>query len=358
MDKKNIGGDVANPKNVPQDYINSKRETGVNMIGNPKVSVINKKIRQLLIMIRGLQKKNIMLWAAGAAVGVLVSWYPVVALVVFVIVLLLLGGAVVVNSYRSNQSSQLNTWELSLRNPDNDAAAAVSRSGEYYLVVAQAIEVIPHPQLNTRASIESLGWDPADVELVDQQSKFDISELAELAGGLKEFDPPDGRKFSLVETSYVTSDSPRLILATQRTSYFALRSVLPLVKADWLVRAKFGRLNPAQSRIPHSLCLHYVVRFASGDVLFMRRDKRSPYHGGLWSISGEEQVDKRDFLEPIPCLALFQRSFCEEVIALRDEIPLSERWKIAAGVIESMRLWSVFVEENIYNYSLLVSYHT
>lgn len=303
--------------------------------------------------LRALSLASLVSWAGGYALGALTGIYPWPSFVAFGGITLLLVLIAMLTTFRASQVRGFTPWELSLRDPDDDAAAAVSRSNEHYLVVGQAIETIPHPQLNSRAALDRLGWDPADVDLTDRQSQFDVVALAARAGGLRDFDPPNGIKFSLVATSYVTSDSPHLSLETQQTNYFTLRSVLPLVKSDPAVRVEFGRLDPSQSRIPHSLCLHYVVRFSSGEVVCMRRDVRAAYHGGLWSFSGEEQVAGRDFETATPCLSLFQRTFCEEVLALRDDTPLEERWKIASGTIQAMRLWSVFIEERIHNYSLL-----
>jgi hypothetical protein len=257
------------------------------------------------------------------------------------------------NGIRSHQVRGLTAFELSLRAPDGEAAASAGRSSEHHLVVGQAIELIPHPQLNSRAPLEDLGWDPADVDLMDQQVTFDARDLLTRAGGPRVWDPPNGVKFSLVASSFVTTDSPRLVLETRRTDYFTLRSVLPLVRADPDVRAQFGNLDPSRNRIPHSLCLHYVVRFSTGDVLCMRRDSRAAYHGNLWSFSGEEQLADQDFETALPCLSLFRRAFCEEVLALRDDAPLEDRWREAADVVRHMRLLSVLLEERIHNYALL-----
>jgi len=313
-------------------------------------------VRNILTSLRGVKAFPVLAWAAGWALGALTNIYPVPAVILSGCMAIVFGAIALLNFMRANQIQGFTGWELSLRDPDNDAAAAVARSNEHYLVVGQAIEIIPHPQLNSRASLGELGWSPADVELTDRQILFAADELLAQAGGLKSFDPPNGIKFSLVGTSYVTSDSPRLSLSTARTDYFTLRSVLPFVKSSLSVRASFGSLDPPKNQIPHSLCLHYIVRFADGDVLCMRRDIRAAYHGGLWSFSGEEQVADRDFEAGTPCLSLFQRTFCEEVLALRDEAPLEERWGIASPIIRHMALWSVFLEERIHNFSLLGLY--
>ena len=53
---------------------------------------------------------------------------------------------------------------------------------------------------------------------------------------------------------------------------------------------------------------------------------------------------------------LFRRAFCEEVIPLRGEIPLEQRWDKIKHLIKSKRLLSIFVEEAIFNFSLLGMY--
>jgi hypothetical protein len=273
-------------------------------------------LRGAVKSLRTLSVVSLVSWASGYALGALTGIYPWPSVIAFGGVTLFFGVIALRNSLRAFQVRDLTPWELSLRDPDNDAAAAVTRSNEHYLVVGQAIETIPHPQLNSRAGLEDVGWGPADVKLTDRQSEFHAGELASRAGGVKEWDPPNGVKFSLVATSFVTSDSPRLSLATERTDYFTLRSLLPLIKTSPPVRAEFGHLDPSRSRIPHSLCLHYIVRFSTGDVLCMRRDPRAAYHGNLWSFSGEEQLADRDFEAAQPCLSLFQRTFCEEVLVV------------------------------------------
>ena len=310
-------------------------------------------LKDSLRILKGISFSGMLSWTAGYALGALTGIYPWPSVVTFGSVTVIVAGIALFNRYKESQIKGFTPWELSLRDPDNDASAVVNRSNEHFLVVGHAIEIIPHPQVNSRAALKNLGWNPADVELIDRQQDYDVKELAIRAGGLQEFDPPNGLKFVLVKTSYVTSDSPHLSLETERTDFYTLRSVLPLIKSNPEVRAEFGDLEPSLNRVPHSLCLHYTVRFSTGDVLCMKRDSRSAYHGGLWSFSGEEQVAQQDFEAFIPCLSLFQRTFCEEVLALRDETPLKERWAIASPIVQSMRLLSVFIEEGIHNYSLL-----
>lgn len=318
----------------------------------PKTAVqtLTKVTRKTL---RGFEIPTWASWAGGYFLGALAGLFPWQSAIVFGAISIVGLSASLANRLRSRRLMEFTPWELSLRDPDNDAAASVTRSNEHYLVVGQAIETIPHPQLNSRATVEQLGWKPEEVTLRDLQARFDARELLEQVGGLKEFDPPNGLKFCLIGASYITSDSPILSLDLERTDYFTIRSVLPQVKSDASIRARFGSLDPSFNKIPNSLCLHYIVRFADGEVLCMKRDARAAYHGNLWSFSGEEQLSEKDFLLSQPCDSFFKRSFCEEVLALRDEIPLDERWEFAAAIVQSMALWSIFVEERIQNSSVL-----
>jgi hypothetical protein len=261
-----------------------------------------------------------------------------------------------VEAVRSEKYSEVSDWEVTLCKPSKGAAAVVAKANEQFLVVGQVIEILPHPNLGKRASIGDLGWSPAEVEFNDLQQQFEAEEILEKVGGRKKFDPPNNVKFSLSGVSFVTLDSPFLTLDLKRTDYFTVRSVLSALAAKPELRIELGAVDPASNRIPHSLCLHYVVRFSGGEVLCMRRDPRSAYHGRLWSFSGEEQLSASDFNYGSPGLSLFQRAFCEEVLTLRDESPLGERWDIASSIVEDMSIWSVFIEEEIFNFSLLGLY--
>jgi hypothetical protein len=116
----------------------------------------------------------------------------------------------------------------------------VSR-GYYVITRFPVIEILPHPALNTRADVNSI--------------------------------------------SLVTLDSPALVLDLQRTDYFTLMSILPSITQNSRLRMKFGSLHPPLNHIPHSFCLHFVVRFSDGNILCMRRHPKASYHKNLWSFS-------------------------------------------------------------------------
>ena len=301
---------------------------------------------------------TLLIWIFGFALGALTNIYPLYSLIIFASLSTVLLIIVVIDKLKANQPSKLSEWENALRQPDRYAAAHVARANEHFLVVGQAIEVLPHPNLNTRAKIDELGWDPAEVKMNDLQKQFDAEGLLDKTGGYKESDPPNGIKFSLSDTSFVTQDSPVLTLDLQRTNFFTIMSFKDTLKKNPNLRLEFGNLIPSLNRVPHSLCLHYIVRFSDGDILCMRRNPKAAYHGGLWSFSGEEQILESDLLSSYPMQSLFRRTFCEEVLALQDENPatLADRWQKANEIVDNMRLWSVFVEEEIFNFTLLGIY--
>lgn len=311
--------------------------------------------RSLRDLNRSIQKNTLALFyvASGWAVGALTNKYTDYAAFVFCAIALVLLVSFVRDYLRSHAIQGPTNWELTLRDPTEDALRACERANEHYLVMGDAVELIAHPQLNSRSTLTDLGWPPQAVAIRDRQAPFDASSALRAAGGLKAFDPPNGEKYSLVSSSLTLTDRPTLSLSVAGTDYFTIRTVLEAVRKGSVDRAQLGSLESGSNHIPHSLCLHFVVRFASGEILFMKRDKAAAYHAQRWSCSGEEQVAAEDFTHPNPCLALFQRTVCEEVLPLREKAPLETRWSIAQPLVESMALWSVFLEAGIHNFSLL-----
>jgi hypothetical protein len=302
-----------------------------------------------LSRIKRLLRNHQISWLSGFTLGALTNIYPKPLFLIALIFLMLFA----IQAMRSQRRSDLSGWDELLREPDEHAANLVAHANEHFLVVGQVIEILPHPALNTRADVNSIGWHPEEVVFNDTQQKFADKEILEKVGGYQEFDPPNGLKFCLYDTSFVTLDSPALVLDLQRTDYFTLMSILPGITQNSKLRMKFGSLHPPLNQIPHSFCLHFVVRFSDGNILCMRRHPKATYHKNLWSFSGEEQLSDSDFYFRTTGLSLFQRAFCEEVLALRDQSPatLTERWAIASPLVKNMHLWSIFLEEQIFNYS-------
>jgi len=223
-----------------------------------------------------------------------------------------------------------------------------------FLIFDKTIEVLPHYSLSSRARFSSLGWAPDDIQVHFQNEKFDASQILERIGGRMDFDPPNGRKFCLVDRSLAGTDTD-LSLSLKETDYFTIRSVLSKLTYD--LRKEFGSLDPAVNRIPHSLCLHFLVRCGDGNVVCLLNERRKAYAGGTWSVSAEEQLKDSDLDMSYPLAALFRRALLEEIFGLSDDtVPLSNRWARIEDLVVSMRLWSVFVEDHISNFSLLGVY--
>lgn len=274
-------------------------------------------------------------------------WWQGVAAVGLAILLV----AVARRLLQLRRAQELTAFEHSLRQPDPDATARLRAENEHFLVFNKAIEVRAHPNLGSRTNVYGLGWSPDEISVTFDHVQFDASDILARTGGLAEFDPPNGRKFSVVDRPLLGTDTD-LALNLQETNYFTIRSVirdLPFAR-----RREFGSLDPQKNRIPHSLCLHFVVRLADGSVICLRNETRKAYAQDTWSISAEEQIKENDVTASSPVQTLFRRAVLEEVFGLSDDgVPVDERWARIADDVRCIRIWSLFVEENINNFSLL-----
>lgn len=307
-------------------------------------------IRRLQALITTLKRDSLMQAIILFGVSILSGVFPVWGIVGTLILLL---GVACLRFLERRQLEQLNEWERALRQPDRFAAEHLTLSNEEFLVFNSAVEVLPHSTLRTRTRLGRLGWDPEQVKISYAPQEFDASELLGRVGGKRDLDPPNGIKYCLVDRSLGATDTD-LSLTLRHTDYFTIQSVRPLVESTPALRAELGSFDPANNKVPHSLCLHYVVRFANGDVLITFNDKRKAYAASTWSCSGEEQIKDADLESEHPLLTLFRRALLEEVFALSDEaVPLNERWALVSDLVSSTRLWSLFLEEQLCNFSLL-----
>lgn len=214
-----------------------------------------------------------------------------------------------------------------------------------------AIELLPHPALSRPAPLEQLGWRPDTVNLLDLGLTFDSRELLRRCNQSVQLHYPNERKYTL--SRIVWRPGNPLGLELKHTDWFTLRQVQAQLSRDQALRREFANVDPQRSRIPGSLCLHYIVRFAGGELLCMRRNQAVASHPGRWSFSGEEQLHPEDLAAGRPVEALFQRALLEEVFPLaRSNLSPADSWKAVNEVLHSMRLWSVFVETSIWNFSL------
>ena len=278
-------------------------------------------------------------------------WPNVVGLFALVLLICALVRRLVEYRREHQRATAYTAFELALRQPDSDALARLHAANEHFLVFNQVIEVLPHYSLSSRATFASLGWMPDEIPVQFQNESFEASEILARVGGKRSYDPPNGRKFCLANRSLGGTDAA-LSLNLRETDYFTIRSVVSSL--PFTLRIEFGSLDPAKSRIPHSLCLHFIVRCDDGSVLLLLNESRKAYSGGTWSVSAEEQLKDSDLTEPSPLVVLFRRAILEEVFGLSDEsIPLEDRWARIEDHVRSTRLWSLFLEEHINNFSLL-----
>ena len=278
-------------------------------------------------------------------------WPKVVGWVALVLLIWAVVRRLVEHRREQQRATAHTAFELALRQPDPEALARLHAANEHFLVFNRVIEVLPHPSLSSRASFAFLGWAPDEIPVAFRNESFDASEILARGGGKKNYDPPNGRKFCLADRSLGGTDAA-LSLHLRETDYFTIRSVLS--NLPFALRSEFGSLDPRTSRIPHSLCLHFIVRCSDGSVLLLLNQGRKAYAGGTWSVSAEEQLKDSDLTDTSPLLALFRRAMLEEVFGLSDErIHLSTRWARIEQHVRSLRIWSPFLEEHINNFSLL-----
>lgn len=219
--------------------------------------------------------------------------------------------------------------------------------------VGDALEVAVHPSLNSRARLNEIGWDPdADIDFGLFALPFEAGEALTRVGGLRKFDPPNRVKYALADVAPVLVDADRLVLRVAETDYFTVCTIKEALKQDAQLSDLIAA-DPARNRVPNSLCFHYIARFADGSVLVTGRDRRLRYAGGLWSVSGEEQLSDADVRTAAPLRSWVRRTICEEVFPLREsDLPISERWAIVRPHVERVRIWSVILEVSIGNFAL------
>ncbi len=142
----------------------------------------------------------------------------------------------------SKEKNDLTQREIkNLLRPDNGAIKAVRKANKNYQVVDKLIEIQPHPNLNNAVSLENAGWNPGDetqlvVEYEDKE--FNLNSFRTKMGN-KKYDPPNNKKYCLVNVSFVTEESPLLELTIENTSYFNIRRVKDFLKENPAGEQKF-----------------------------------------------------------------------------------------------------------------------
>lgn len=307
-------------------------------------------MKQLLVILKRSAKNSRVTLVAGALVGALTNVYAVQAVMVFLVLTFVVFGVAVFDQRRSTKQLRISEAEsTALLRPSPGALTAVRHSNKNHLVVGEFVEIVAHPNLNTAVRSADAGWMPAEIVVELADKVFDVEGLLNLSGGLREFDPPNGIKYSLVSVPFVTEESPRLELVLEETDYFTVNSVKDFLLLHPELQPRFGSVVLEENRIPSSLCLHYVVRTSDGSILCMRRSRGMAYHGGLWSITGEEQISDQDLGMKHPVEKLFVRALCEEVFRLRNTAAPQDVRPILDESLSYLRILSVGIELPLYN---------
>lgn len=307
-------------------------------------------MKQFTSVLRKSAQDSRVTLVAGALFGALTNVYAVQAAIILLCLVVYVFGRAFVDQRLALKRLEISKNEIdNLLKPSHDALAAVRRSNMNHLVCGDFIEITPHTNLNTAIRAADAGWNPSEICVELSGRSFDVKELMTLAEGPKDFDPPNGRKYSLVSVSFVTEESPQLELVLHETDYFTVATAKEYFKVHPELLPDFGNVIPQHNRIPSSLCLHYIIRTNDNDILCMKRLGGMAYHSGLWSISGEEQISDHDVTKRSPIEILFKRALCEEIFQLRNSAALQDVMPLLERDLSFLRIISVGIELPLYN---------
>ena len=196
-----------------------------------------------------------------------------------------------------------------------------------------------------------IGLDPRIVTFSKPTPK-DFSHALNRSGGLQSFPPPNQRKYGISRLPLGAMDDEHFVVDFFETDWNTWMSVRTKVEANVDLRHELSHVIPERSLVPQSMSLQYLVRFANGDVLAMKRKEGLASWPNSWSFSGEEQLHEHDFTTASADAAeyLFRRAFIEEVFGHRtsDRELVNRIWLTdCAPRIRSHRIWSCFLEENV-----------
>ncbi|MEH6462501.1 MAG: hypothetical protein V7771_01070 [Shewanella psychromarinicola] len=289
----------------------------------------------------------------GWLLGALTNIYPLYAVISFAV----LASGVFIFVYIDNRKElkQIGISDVEAKNlagAENGAVSAASKTNLNLLVSGKAIEIACHPNVNAAVRPDKVGWDPKDIEIEQTDLEFDSKVLIERAGGLIDAEPPNNRKFCLVNTPFITSESNHLKLTLKETDYFTIETVKAWLKDNHELADIYGHASPEISRIPSSLCLHFTVRLSDGEILLMKRSNGMSYHENKWSASGEEQISDSDLSAEYPIDNLFKRALGEEILHLGDIENFPENIRAIENHIKYMRMYSIGTEWPLYNPAL------
>jgi len=289
----------------------------------------------------------------GWLLGALTNIYPLYAVISFAILALGVFVYIYADSRKELRQVTISDEEAKkLAAPLDGAINAAQKSNLNLLVSDKAIEIVSHPNVNSAVSPDKVGWDPKEIEVQQTDLEFDSDKLLRIAGGLVDGEPPNNRKYCLVNTPFVTAESDHLLLSLKESDYFTIETIKSWLKKNKNLPDKYGHVFFEKNEIPSSLCLHFTVRLNDGLILLMKRAKGMSYHEDRWSASGEEQLSEYDLNTEFPVDTLFKRALGEEILHLGNIENFQEHISIIDSHLKFMRMYSVGTEWPLYNPAL------
>lgn len=292
----------------------------------------------------------------GWVLGALINYFPLYAVILFSIIAIGVFIFIYLENRKELKQIALTIEEIkSLAAPDEMAVEVVKKTNQNLLVSGKVIEICWHPNLNSKVNLQNVGWNPNDskaIEVHEKDLKFDAKDIITKAGGIIKAEPPNNKKYCLVNTPFVTYESPHLLLELMETDFFTIETAKKWIQDNLVEINRFGSLSLEKNKVPSSLCLHFTVRLAEGEILLMRRSMGMSYHESKWSASGEEQLSEDDLHANNPIENLFKRALGEEILILGGIENFSQSVKAIDEHIDYMRMYSIGIEWPFFNPTL------
>ncbi len=290
---------------------------------------------------------------AGWFIAVLTKFHPgtilILALAVFVRIATLVGSEV----KRSRDGARRARQFVKLRAPDLDAQRFAEKHGHKEPVVGKVIEIWAHHSLDSMLPLSDLGVDPRVVRFSEPSPK-DFTPALQRCGlqkSLSTFPVPNRKKYGIATLPLGTIDDENFVVGFFETDFNTWMSVRTSIENNVELRHELSNIAPERSSVPQSMSLQFIVRFANGDLLALKRRKGLASEPETWAFSGEEQLQDSDFQNTLGVAeGLFRRAFIEEVFGTRDpdQRKLDQIWSHhCAPRVRSHRIWSFFLEENV-----------
>jgi len=273
----------------------------------------------------------------------------------------------------SGERSQWSDFVASAAKPSPDALRfAEHHNGSDRRIIGPVIELFRHRHLESSLPLEALGWKPEEILMINDGSidtssiesdprvrrAFEASEEARIAQGKGTALQGDNNpKFAVSDISTPFHDVSTLTILFKQTDYFSVLRTRPAVADNAEVRFEFGSLTPRDNLIPGAAGIQFATLFTDGQILTILRDSNTFPWPNTWSFSGEEQVDRIDFLWETQDRMKFTllRTIQEEIFPLGriyEKNQLLKAMQMAARYVSGMRVWSVFLEEPTATFSV------